>query len=483
MACVNATPLSVPDRFERLRSTPSGVLKGIVVPIGSMLRELDNRFEDMRAAGKGSLMILRGQSGAGKSTFLDTVGLFRVGVETSPIRSDDSIVDAVRTLGTHAGPRVVVIEGREALRDVSDQELEASLHAINSFSRAEGSDTLFVWPTNTDDLTERLAKLGDAIGASGLFGVEGPVVEFEGPPRSEWVNIAERTVSALNQGAQLSALGLTLERAEGLVADSETVGHYLATIRGELIRNTRRVRGLQAVQQERLWVVVIAGNDPDNDVAALTRGSGAYVDVERALSATEANIVSQLKTYPDQLGILGTVLDARVVHVHTIAAQAVARQFGNAALHAEMKARNASTAPDSQAVQRLRESELGVIASGGSLGVRRRGSRTGSSSQAAFSVLAEIAQKNDGLLNAAIGAGLVAAGLADGAEIEVPIQGAGLKYHSDIVATVGQEPVRLEVMWRKKTSRAEIANYTLTKLNNYARAIGLIGAPQAAPPT
>jgi hypothetical protein len=41
--------------------------------------------------------------------------------------------------------------------------------------------------------------------------------------------------------------------------------------------------------------------------------------------------------------------------------------------------------------------------------------------------------------------------------------------------TVGSEPVRLEVMWRKQTSRAEIANYTLTKLNNYARAIGLLG--------
>jgi hypothetical protein len=30
------------------------------------------------------------------------------------------------------------------------------------------------------------------------------------------------------------------------------------------------------------------------------------------------------------------------------------------------------------------------------------------------------------------------------------------------------------VMWRKSTGRAEIANYVLTKLYNYGRAIGLL---------
>jgi hypothetical protein len=32
------------------------------------------------------------------------------------------------------------------------------------------------------------------------------------------------------------------------------------------------------------------------------------------------------------------------------------------------------------------------------------------------------------------------------------------------------------MMWRKQTGRAEIANYTLTKLNNYGKAIGLLGS-------
>ncbi|VXB11471.1 hypothetical protein [Plantibacter sp. T3] len=474
-------PISVPDRFESLRSVGDGVLKGIVMPIDDLLEIIDARFEDINSSGvgessgKGSLMLLRGDSGAGKSTFLDTVGLFRSGVETVTIRSKENVQEVLAAMGASLGPRIIVLEGREALRDVSDRDLESALHEINSFTRSEeGKETLFVWPTNRDDLSERLADLGDKIGDSGLFGVDGPIVQFSGPPKEQWVRIAERTVSALNQGAQLSALGISAEKAEELLSGSSTVGHYLASVRKLLLTNTRRVKSLQKVKQERVWIVVIAGNDPDNDVAALTRGRGSYADIERSMSATEANVVAELKNYPDQLGILGTVLDARIMYVDTLTAQAVARQYGSTALHAAMRERSGSTAPDPKAPDRFRTSELGIVAGGGSLGVRRRGKKPGSSSQAAFAILADIAAKNDGLLNAAFAAAMTQLGLASNAETEVPLEGSGLKYHSDILATIGGEPVRIEMMWRKQTSRAEIANYALTKLNNYGKAIGLL---------
>jgi DNA (cytosine-5)-methyltransferase 1 len=36
-------------------------------------------------------------------------------------------------------------------------------------------------------------------------------------------------------------------------------------------------------------------------------------------------------------------------------------------------------------------------------------------------------------------------------------------------------PIRIEIMWRSTTSRADIANYVLSKLGNYGKAIGLLG--------
>jgi hypothetical protein len=68
---------------------------------------------------------------------------------------------------------------------------------------------------------------------------------------------------------------------------------------------------------------------------------------------------------------------------------------------------------------------------------------------------------------------LVGAGLAEDYETEKSL-GTDLTCLSDIFVTIGGEPVRLEFMWRKTTSRAEIASYVLGKLGNYERAVGLL---------
>jgi DNA (cytosine-5)-methyltransferase 1 len=65
----------------------------------------------------------------------------------------------------------------------------------------------------------------------------------------------------------------------------------------------------------------------------------------------------------------------------------------------------------------------------------------------------------------------VGAELARAFDTEVDI-GVGLKRRTDLfMDSIGLGAVRLEVMWRRKTSRAEIANYALTKLYHYGRAL------------
>lgn len=173
---IPATPLredlNVPDRFEGLANAGSGSLRMIISPVEETLTIIDQRFTDMRAARRGGLMILRGETGAGKSTFLNTVGLFRAGVVTERIAGADDVVEVLRTAQRTAQPRIIVLEGREALGEVSRGSLEASMHAINSFVRSDaGQDTLVVWPTNTDDLTASLAEIATALGAEALFGI------------------------------------------------------------------------------------------------------------------------------------------------------------------------------------------------------------------------------------------------------------------------------------------------------------------------
>lgn len=466
--------LYVPDRFEGLRDAGSGALRTIIVPVQATLNSMDARFVEMRAARRGALMILRGETGSGKSTFLDTVGLFREGVVTERIPATDDIPTRLRGIESTSDPRIIVLEGREAVGTVEPAVLEDGLHAINAFVRSEaGRDTLVVWPTNTEGLTAALEDMAGTLGAEALFGVGEPVERFSGPPTSEFVPIAERTVAALNEGASLAALGVSEQRAASLTEEASTIGHYLALIRTALIENGAHVRGLLPAEQLRMWTVVIAGNDPEGDVAALTRGPYSYADIDRLMTATGANIVKELKNYPDQLGILGTVLDARILHVDMVTILAVAREYGDEQLHDMMREAGMSTHADEAAADRLGSSQLGLVLAGESLGTRKRGSKPGGGTQQAFAGLAGIARTNDSACNRALGKGLGELGLIDAYDVERDL-GTELRYTSDLYCERAGEPIRVEVMWRSTTSRAEIANYVLSKLGNYSKAIGLL---------
>ena len=471
---MSESDLNVPDRFEGLREAGTGALRTIVVPVYDALDAIDSRFMDLRAAKRGSLMILRGESGAGKSTFLETIGLFRTGVASHPIPASAGIPAALKELPATNTARVIVLEGREALRDVSAASIESSMHAINNFVRSSaGRDTLVVWPTNTDDLTQMLVDFARTLGGEALLGVDEPFLRFWGPGKDAFVGIAERTIAALNEGASLAALGIADERAIELSKKASTIGGYLALIRNDLIKNKARVRSLLQAEQFKLWAVVVAGNEPEGDVAALTRGGFAYVDIDRLMASTGANVVADLKNYPDQLGILGTVLDARIIYIDMLTALAVARQYGDPQLHALMKNLNMSTSADNKAPARLTSSELGVLLSGKGLGTRRVGGKAGDNTQAAFANLAQIARENDGLLNKAFGTGLQKIGLVKEFETERNL-GTALKFASDLYCVPQGGPTRIEFMWRTKAGRADIANYVLSKLGNYGKAIGLL---------
>lgn len=428
----------------------------------------------MRAAQRGSFMVLHGSSGAGKSTFLDTIRLFRENVETVRIPRTSDLEQALNELPASSAPRVIVLENREALGIVSSSALEAAMHAVNMFVRSEeGQDALVVWPVNTEALANLLAELAQTLGGEALLGPAAPINRFRGPARDDFVKIAERTVAALNEGASLAAIGISEDHARSLLKSADTIGKYLSLIRDSARRAGARVKSLMVVESYKVWTVVIAGTDTEGDVAALTRGGQSYVDTDRLLTSTGANVVAELKKQPDALGVLATVLDARIVHMDLFTALAAARTYGSQKLHAMMDEKGMSTSADRNARERLESSQLGVLISGASLGTRRRGIKPRGNTMDAFLKLAEIAQTSDGLLNDSIGRGLLSCDLVSTYQTEKTL-GTSLRYQSDVYCLAEHGPVRLEMMWRKATSRAEIANYVLQKLSNYGKAIGLL---------
>jgi DNA (cytosine-5)-methyltransferase 1 len=196
--------------------------------------------------------------------------------------------------------QIIVIEGREALTDFSKEQLERDIHSINNFIRSSyGRSSLIVWTCNTEELQNILIQLANNIGADSLLGVGEPVYSFTGPPSSNYINIANRTIATLNEGASLIDLGISEELSQQLVSRANTIGHYLNLLRQELRKNEKTVKALLDKELCRMWVVVITGNDREDFVTSLTRGRASTADIERLIVATEANVVQELKAYPD----------------------------------------------------------------------------------------------------------------------------------------------------------------------------------------
>jgi hypothetical protein len=472
--------ISLPDRYDMLARKAVGQLSQIISPVDAALEHIDALHADMRASSRGSFLIIRGDSGTGKSTFIHTIGLFRDDVETVSYPKERDIAEVLESIGpTKRQLRIVVFEGREALTDVSKELLEKSIHSINSFVRtSSGERTIVAWPANRDDLAANLASLATEIGAEALTGLDDPVFRFQGPRKTEYISIVNKTLALLNQGETLHDLGISDGRAAQLVEESPTIGIFLAKVRRDLLSNQRQLATLTKKEVCRVWIVVLAGNEPEGDIDALTRGTMYSADIDRMLSVTNANIVKDLKEFPEKLGMLGTYLDARVLHVPVLAALAAVRTYASDKLRDMMKNAAMLAAPEKDAKERLADTNLVASFNNTPIGARKVGGKVGPNSVTAFEKLTTIASTNDIELNKAIAACLLDLGVVSNCTYEQDF-GSGMSRRTDIVATSGSSTIRLEMMWRKKTGRAEIANYVLTKLFNYGKAIEYLSSNRA----
>jgi hypothetical protein len=235
--------LFVPDRFEPLRARAEHQLSTIIEPVTNGLAVIDEIRDDMASAGRGAFLVLRGNSGTGKSTFLHTVNLFRNDAETVSISSASDVQTALHELKpASTGLRIIVLEEREALKNVSKEQLEKDLHAINSFVRSpKGARALIVWPCNTDDLQAQLTSLAKSIGSKALLGIDERPHWFSGPSHTQFRKIAENTVATLNQGATLADLGVAEDEIEDLIAKADTVGDLLGYLRSTINRKRGNV--------------------------------------------------------------------------------------------------------------------------------------------------------------------------------------------------------------------------------------------------
>lgn len=467
----------IPFRFESVEKIAirSGEdLKSLIIQVPHGLQKIDEIYNDMLSSAMGGFLIVQGPTGSGKTTLLETVGLFRRGVETVAITRDEPIRSSLRQLPRLTSElRIIVIADREALSDTSEAEIEAAILEANAFLRTDaGERSLIVWPCNSDPIAAKLVEAARVIGGTALLGGDDPVFRYKGPPKMEYLRIARNTVATFNLGASLANLGISDDRAEALANRAETIGTFLKLIQTEERKNRGILaQALNAQEQCRMWIVVIARNDPDVD--GLTRGSRSTVDIDRLMSVTDANVVQELKKTPERLGLLGTAFDAKILRLSPLTAIEVLGEFADSDLRQQLTGKGFAIRGSTNAKGRLMDSPLANALQDEPLGTTAAGRPVGQDRIAPFKPLLEIARTNDAALNRTLGVALQACGLITDFRTEVDL-GTGLTRRSDLVCNPTLDPVRLEIMWRDEVNRAGIANYTLTKLAGYGQAIGFL---------
>lgn len=273
---IEALPnLILPTRWEYLQPKITGeeelLVRTIIRPVYSALDVLRDIFETLTITGGAQLLIMRADTGSGKTTFLNTVHHYiqdiKLNITTIDLQplSEKTFADELWKFSPRQdGINLLVLEGREKPADVSDDFMQVVLANINRFSRTKRVPLLFVIPTIEEEVArswcEHGASIGDLIPEQVLY--EGSKwYRFPGVARDQYVEIAEETVRVLNAPYTLIEYGVSPDEVKTWSQSANTIGDYIATLANKIANRRRKARIPTRGTRERVWVVFCS---PDN---------------------------------------------------------------------------------------------------------------------------------------------------------------------------------------------------------------------------
>lgn len=266
--------LVLPTRWEYLQPkiTDEEVLvRTIIRPVYSALNVLRDIFETLMITGGAQLLVIRADTGSGKTTFLNTVQhyiqdieLHLITLDLQPLSENTFAEELWKVTPKSIGINIIVLEGREKPADISDKFMQVVLANINRFSRTKRVPLLFVIPTIEEEVArswcEHGASIGDLIPEQVLF--EGSKwYRFPGVSKDQFVEIVEETVRVLNAPYTLTEYGVSPDEVRTWAESANTIGDFIAILANKIASRRRKARIPLRGPRERVWVVFCS---PDN---------------------------------------------------------------------------------------------------------------------------------------------------------------------------------------------------------------------------
>lgn len=480
--------LRFPARYEGLVAAMGADIARLLVPPAEDTLEMFRTLGiAIPARAEGVFAPMWAESGTGKTTLASNISAFlgeyfaRTGFHQGDVSVAqlEATVNEVKATLPNNDHRVipVLIDDRE-----SNPITDAELAAIKQFSRRDGtgSRSLILWPeTSLETANEMAARYVEIVGQAPI---ELPM-RLSGPERATWQSVATHTLRLVNGLSSLDDLGVDPKNY-----DPDQFASIGDLMRQVSIDFTRLVTELLSATERPVGLVVLIASSSSTAgiLSQLTSGTElALLDPHALVDSTPESVIG--KWWDHRRGLLTQLivrLDARAFCAPPSLVIPILRRYADPSIRDNLAA-IVDQRSETELLTTFGRSDMGKFLAGETRAAFEMRGTPATTSETAFDLLVEqvgFSGGRDKLANRAVAEFLMVETLRqangwDGVVAEQALPFAGII--PDIRIDRPGSYLCLEFTWRKgeflgTAARSAVAQYLLTKLQNYGRELGWI---------
>lgn len=481
--------VSIPASYEVLREAVGADRIGqVLIECANDLNDFKRYVAEVKTARQGKLLFLKGESGQGKTSFVESTAVFLAdvvgGVITAPPEYELPLTDLMgwltqelRRARRASRDRLIVVnlDGREI--PVPDEAAtQAAMGNLNSLLRST-PDVLMVWPVNQRDFAEQaIERLKAAGGESALLSTS--IHVLKGLLKTQFFDVLRLVLDATN--TRLEDAAISEDEARSLVDASQRIGEYLRQVQQLVV--SRYDLGEIGAALPRLTVTFTSNDDTYSACRLLRRGTRFMVDADKLLQYSRANVADDWRrrgrrnprtALPFVCALFEVQLlnlsSSAVVNACAFGPDEELRRLVRASYPAPVSSNAANSMRNSALARALQgQDDVGAAAANPSDAIRN-----------AYSAIQRVTNRKHRQINEAI-LQVVQAQLGiplPGLDFEHEVFDASdLELRADAWCEPGDRPLALEFTHRRdgEATVAVMASYMLGKIQDYARDYGLI---------
>ena len=289
--------VSIPANFETLRAAVGAErLSHVLLECPQDLRALKQAVAEVGTAKQGKLVFLLGRPGQGKTSLVESLGVFLADVVGAVISPPPEFALPLAELPgwIHAqlplarekskGKLIVInLDGRE-IQTVDEAATRAAMGNLNALLR-RNPEVLALWPVNDEQFAKAaIDRLTLAGGKSAL--AASPIHRLLGLPKKDWEKALNLVLAATN--VSLADAAISSDEVAALTPTEDTLGDYLRAVQQLVV--ARYDVGEIGATLPTLNIVVTANDDIYDACRLLRRGSKFLVDPDKLLQFSRSNV-------------------------------------------------------------------------------------------------------------------------------------------------------------------------------------------------